>query len=81
VGAADEACGPAEHIDTVLSRLTMIGGAYLALVCLFPEILVSYANVPFYFGGMSLLIMVCTIIDVDAQIRKQARLRFGGYQR
>jgi preprotein translocase subunit SecY len=71
----------AEHIDMVLSRLTMIGASYLALVCLIPEILVSYANVPFYLGGMSLLIMVCTIIDIDAQIRQEARFKLGGYQR
>ncbi|MGP0088563.1 MAG: preprotein translocase subunit SecY [Xanthobacteraceae bacterium] len=71
----------AEHIDWVLSRLTMVGAIYLALVCLIPEILVSYANVPFYLGGMSLMIMVCTIIDIDAQIRQEARLKLGGYQR
>lgn len=71
----------AEHIDTGLCRLAMIGAAYLALVCLIPEILVSYANVPLYFGGMSLLIMACTIIDIDAQIRREARLKLGGYQR
>jgi preprotein translocase subunit SecY len=71
----------AEHIDLVLSRITLMGAAYLAVVCLIPEILVSYANVPFYLGGTSLLIIVCTIIDIDAQIRAEARLRFGGYHR
>jgi preprotein translocase subunit SecY len=71
----------AEHIDLVLSRITLMGAAYLAVVCLIPEILVSYANVPFYLGGTSLLIIVCTIIDIDAQIREEARLRFGGYHR
>ena len=44
----------AEYIDYVLSRITVIGAAYLAVVCLFPEILISYAAVPFYFGGTSL---------------------------
>jgi preprotein translocase subunit SecY len=69
----------AEHIDMVLSRITMIGAVYLALVCLIPEILVSYADVPFYLGGTSLLIMICTIIDIDTQIRQEARSRLGGY--
>src|ERR1700676_4303923 len=41
----------AEYIDYVLSRITVIGAGYLALVCLFPEMLISYAEVPFYFGG------------------------------
>ncbi|MPT23350.1 MAG: preprotein translocase subunit SecY, partial [Starkeya sp.] len=48
----------AEYIDYVLTRITVIGAAYLAIVCLFPEILISYAAVPFYFGGTSLLIVV-----------------------
>src|SRR4029078_179257 len=48
----------AEHIDYVLSRIPVVGAAYLALVCLIPEILISYASVPFYFGGTSLLIVV-----------------------
>ncbi len=41
----------AEYIDYVLSRITVIGAIYLAIVCLIPEILISYASVPFYFGG------------------------------
>src|SRR5437588_2739864 len=45
----------AEYIDYVLSRITVIGAAYLSIVCLIPEILISYASVPFYFGGTSLL--------------------------
>ncbi len=43
----------AEYIDYVLTRITVIGAGYLALVCLLPELLVSYAAVPFYFGGTS----------------------------
>src|SRR5204862_5439059 len=46
----------AEYIDYVLSRIAGVGAAYLAIVCLIPEILISYAAVPFYFGGTSLLI-------------------------
>ena len=45
----------AEYIDYVLSRITVVGARYLAIVCLIPEILISYAAVPFYFGGTSLL--------------------------
>ena len=57
----------AEHIDYVLTRITCIGALYLALVCLLPEMLVSYAAVPFYFGGTSLLIVVSGTMDTVAQ--------------
>lgn len=59
----------AEYIDYVLSRITVIGAAYLAIVCLFPEILISYAAVPFYFGGTSLLIVVRVTMDTVAQVQ------------
>jgi preprotein translocase subunit SecY len=59
----------AEHIDYVLSRITVIGALYLAVVCLIPEILISYAAVPFYFGGTSLLIVVSVTMDTVAQIQ------------
>jgi preprotein translocase subunit SecY len=59
----------AEYIDYVLSRITAIGAAYLAIVCLFPEMLISYANVPFYFGGTSLLIVVSVTMDTVAQVQ------------
>ncbi|MGB6535555.1 MAG: preprotein translocase subunit SecY [Xanthobacteraceae bacterium] len=59
----------AEYIDYVLSRITVIGAAYLAIVCLFPEILISYAAVPFYFGGTSLLIVVSVTMDTVAQVQ------------
>jgi len=59
----------AEYIDYVLSRITVIGAAYLSLVCLLPEILISYASVPFYFGGTSLLIVVSVTMDTVAQIQ------------
>jgi preprotein translocase subunit SecY len=77
----------AEYIDYVLTRITVVGAAYLALVCLLPELLVSYAAVPFYFGGTSLLIVVTVTMDTVAQIQgyllahqyegliKKARLR------
>ena len=59
----------AEYIDYVLSRITVIGAAYLAIVCLFPELLISYAAVPFYFGGTSLLIVVSVTMDTVAQVQ------------
>src|ERR687883_1271468 len=59
----------ADHIDSVLSRITAIGAIYLAGVCLLPELLVSYASVPFYFGGTSLLIVVSVTMDTVAQVQ------------
>ncbi len=58
----------ADHIDYVLTRLTVIGSAYLVAVCLLPEILISQHSVPFYFGGTSLLIVVTVTMDTVAQI-------------
>jgi preprotein translocase subunit SecY len=59
----------AEYIDYVLTRVTVIGAGYLAIVCLLPELLVSYAAVPFYFGGTSLLIVVSVTMDTVAQVQ------------
>ena len=59
----------AEYIDYVLTRITVVGAAYLSIVCLIPEILISYAAVPFYFGGTSLLIVVSVTMDTVAQIQ------------
>ena len=59
----------AEYIDYVLSRITVIGALYLTAVCLFPEILTAWANVPFYFGGTSLLIVVSVTMDTVAQVQ------------
>jgi len=59
----------AEYIDYVLTRITVVGAGYLALVCLIPEILISYAAVPFYFGGTSLLIVVSVTMDTVAQVQ------------
>ena len=58
----------AAYIDTILTRITVIGAAYLAIICLIPEILVSAANLPYYFGGTSLLIVVSVTMDTVAQI-------------
>jgi len=59
----------AEYLDRVLTRLTVVGAAYLALVCLLPEILISRFSVPFYFGGTSLLIVVTVTMDTVAQVQ------------
>ena len=58
----------AQFIDTVLMRITVIGAAYLSIICILPEMLISYAALPFYFGGTSLLIVVSVTMDTVAQI-------------
>jgi preprotein translocase subunit SecY len=59
----------AEYIDYVLTRITVIGALYLAAICLLPEILTSYAHIPFYFGGTSLLIIVSVTMDTVTQVQ------------
>jgi preprotein translocase subunit SecY len=58
----------AEYLDYVLTRLTVVGSAYLAFVCLLPELLIAWKNFSFYFGGTSLLIVVSVTMDTVAQI-------------
>jgi preprotein translocase subunit SecY len=59
----------AEFIDYVMTRITVVGALYLAAVCVLPEILTSYAGIPLYFGGTSLLIVVSVTMDTVAQIQ------------
>jgi preprotein translocase subunit SecY len=59
----------ARHIDKILSRLTLAGAVYITLVCLLPEFLVLKYNVPFYFGGTSLLIIVVVTMDFWSQVQ------------
>ncbi|MEM1404290.1 MAG: preprotein translocase subunit SecY [Pseudomonadota bacterium] len=59
----------ANYIDGVLTRLTIFGSAYIAIVCLIPQFLVVTANVPFYLGGTSLLIVVVVVMDFMAQVQ------------
>jgi len=59
----------AKHIDKILSRLTLVGAVYITAVCLLPEFLVLKYNVPFYFGGTSLLIIVVVTMDFWAQVQ------------
>ena len=59
----------AEYLDFVLTRLTVIGAAYIAIVCLLPELLIGFYNVPFYMGGTSVLIVVSVTMDTVTQIQ------------
>ncbi|MDD5390830.1 MAG: preprotein translocase subunit SecY [Gallionellaceae bacterium] len=59
----------ARFIDKVMTRLTLVGAAYITLVCLLPEFLIVNWNVPFYFGGTSLLIIVVVTMDFMAQVQ------------
>ena len=59
----------AKYVDKILARLTLAGAAYITFVCLLPEFLVLNWNVPFYFGGTSLLIIVVVTMDFMAQVQ------------
>lgn len=58
-----------KYIDAVMTRLTLFGAVYVTLVCLLPEFMILAWNVPFYFGGTSLLIIVVVVMDFIAQIQ------------
>ncbi len=58
----------ADYLDKVLSRLTLVGAVYLSVVCVLPMLLIARANVPFYFGGTSLLIVIGVSLDTMSQI-------------
>ncbi len=62
----------ARYIDKILMRLTLIGAAYITIVCLLPEFLILKWNVPFYFGGTSLLIIVVVTMDFMTQVQAYA---------
>ncbi|MGQ0533510.1 MAG: preprotein translocase subunit SecY [Caulobacteraceae bacterium] len=59
----------AEYLDYVLTRLTVIGAAYITAVCLLPEMLITYYGVPFYLGGTSILIVISVTLDTVSQIQ------------
>jgi preprotein translocase subunit SecY len=65
----------AEFIERVLDRITFVGAAYLALISIFPEILIVWTNVPFFFGGTSLLIVVGVALDTAQQIEPHLLMR------
>jgi preprotein translocase subunit SecY len=68
----------ARYVDGVMTRLTTAGAIYITAVCLMPEFLILYWNVPFYFGGTSLLIIVIVVMDFMAQV--QAHLMSHQYE-
>jgi preprotein translocase subunit SecY len=65
----------AKYIDSVTTRLTLIGGIYITLICLMPQFLNVYFNVPFYLGGTSLLIAVVVTMDFMAQVQSHLMSR------
>lgn len=65
----------AEFIDKVLTRLTVVGAIYLSVVCVLPTILIAQFNIPFYFGGTALLIVVGVGIDTISQIESHLHMR------
>ena len=65
----------AEFIDKVLTRLTVVGAIYLSVVCVLPSVLISQFNIPFYFGGTALLIVVGVGIDTISQIESHLHMR------
>ena len=68
----------ARHIDGIMGRLTLAGAVYITAVCLLPEFLILYWNVPFYFGGTSLLIIV--IVTMDFMTSVQAQMQSSQYE-
>ena len=68
----------AAYLDNVLSRITLVGAIYLALVFVVPEILIVTLGVPFYLGGASMLVIVCAALDIGAQFKQEAQFGFGG---
>jgi preprotein translocase subunit SecY len=72
----------ADYIDDVLTRLTFSGALYVSAVCVLPSILISYFNVPFYFGGTALLIVVGVALDTAGQIETHLLTRqYEGFMR
>ncbi len=59
----------AAYFDYVLTRMTVLGAAYLSVICVLPEILISKYSVPFYLGGTSILIVVNVVMDTVAQVQ------------
>jgi preprotein translocase subunit SecY len=68
----------ADYLDHVVSLTTVIGAIYLVAVSLIPEALVAYGGLPYFFGGGSALIVVCTILDIETQVRGYSLTEPGG---
>jgi preprotein translocase subunit SecY len=82
-GAAVRGVAPgeatADYIDNVVSRITVLGGVYLALIFVLPEILIVYLGLPFFLGGAPFLIVVCAVLDIGSQFKQGMQLKAGGY--
>ena len=65
----------AEFIDYTLSRLTFAGAIYLTIIAIMPQVILEFFNVPFYFGGTSLLILVGVVLDTLQQIESHLLMR------
>ncbi len=74
--AAGEAT--AAYLDSIVTRVTVVGAIYLALVFVIPELLIVYFGLPFYLGGASFLVVVCAALDLGAQFKQEAQLKLGG---
>jgi preprotein translocase subunit SecY len=72
----------AEHLDRIVSFTTCTGALYLAAVFLIPELLLVYGNAPFYLGGYlggtTVLVVVCTVLDIETQVRGRSLTEPGG---
>ncbi len=68
----------AEHLDRIVSYTTCIGAVYLAAVFLIPELLLAYGEAPFYLDGTTVLVVVCTVLDIETQVRGRSLTEPGG---
>jgi preprotein translocase subunit SecY len=68
----------AARLDRIVSCMTCIGALYLGAIFLIPELLITYGRVPFYMGGTSVLVVVCTVLDIETQVRGQSLTVHGG---
>ena len=62
----------AQLFDHAVSRAALMGALYLTIVCVVPEMLIGYTEMPFHVGGISLLVVVCTVIDLVDRVRAQS---------
>jgi preprotein translocase subunit SecY len=68
----------AVHLDAVLSRTTLVGASYFAAFCLVLALVQAWVKVPFFLAGTSLLILVCTVLDLESQVRNLTNTSLGG---
>jgi preprotein translocase subunit SecY len=68
----------ADHLDRVVSYTTCVGAIYLVLLFLIPELLLVFGGAPFHLTGVSVLVVVCTVLDIERQVRGQSHIEPGG---